>query len=138
MAKRKELEAPAAPAEQAQQPPAAKSPEAPNNGPAEQGKPRFKDPFDFADDYAAGVHLLESKKFRQMQMRFDDKPPQPVLEAMRASNWTFRPEEAIWTIQIPWEAPRQTRIDAEQLFQTVRNMVREAKGLPAFSMELTP
>jgi len=99
--------------------------------PTDPGKEKktFKDPFGIASDFAAGVQLLESRRYRQMQMRFNDKPSQPVLDAVKADGFRYNSQDKLWTKQIHQDTAMQTRIDAERLFQQVSGMIRQEKGV---------
>jgi hypothetical protein len=87
------------------------------------------DPFDIASDYVAGVHLLESRRYRQMQIRFDDKPSPAVIEAVKAEDFRWNGRDKVWTKQFYQDTAMQTRIDAERLFKQVSGMIRQEKGV---------
>jgi hypothetical protein len=95
----------------------------------EQQKRTLSDPFGIAGDYAAGVHLLESRCYRQFQIRFDDKPSQPVRDAVKAEGFRYNGQDKLWTKQIQQDTAMQTRIDAERLFQEITGMIRQEKGV---------
>src|ERR1700730_8251291 len=97
-------------------------------GPEQQKRP-LPDPFGIAGDDAPGVHLLESRRYRQMHIRFDDKPSQPVLDAVKAEGFRYNGQDKLWTKQIQRETAMQTRIDAERLFQEITGMIRQEKGV---------
>jgi hypothetical protein len=89
------------------------------------------DPFEIAGDYVAGVRLFESRRDRQMAIKFDDKPGQLVIGALKALDYRWNPTEQIWVHPVSRESAMGTRIDAERLYQEVRQMVREEKGIVA-------
>ncbi len=91
--------------------------------------PVAPDPFGIAGDYAAGVRLFESKQDRVMAIKFDEKPSPEVLERLRLSGYRWNPREKVWVHPITPEVARTTRIDAERLYQVVRGMIREEKGI---------
>src|SRR5688500_7141710 len=54
------------------------------------------DPFGIATDSVAGVRLFESRQDRQMAIKFDEKPPQPVLDKMHEAGWSWKAAHGIW------------------------------------------
>jgi hypothetical protein len=89
------------------------------------------DPFEIAGDYVAGVRLFESRRDRQMAIKFDEKPGQPVIDQLKESGYRWNPTEQIWVHPVSRESAMGTRIEAERLFQEVRQMVREEMGIVA-------
>lgn len=87
------------------------------------------DPFEIAGDYLAGVRLFESKRDRQMAIKFDEKPGQPVIDKLKDSGYRWNPADQIWVHPVHRESAMGTRIDAERLYQEVRQMVRQDKGI---------
>jgi hypothetical protein len=96
---------------------------------AQPAKRKLADPFSIARDYQAGVELLESRRFRQMQIKFDKKPFTAVLDAIRAEGYGWRNQDKAWTKQMSQETAMQTRIDAERLYQQVADMLCQEKGI---------
>ena len=70
------------------------------------------DPFKIAADYLAGVHLFESRQDRQMAIKFDDKPGQPVLEKLK---------EALHHLDAPWKPAEVEQRDGRILRQGNEN-----------------
>jgi hypothetical protein len=89
------------------------------------------DPFRIAGDYLAGVYLYESKRDRQMAIKFDEKPPQPVLDKVSEAGFRWDRENQIWAHPVWPSSAMATRINAERLYQEVRAMIRQAKGIEA-------
>jgi hypothetical protein len=87
------------------------------------------DPFPIAGDYLAGVHLFESRQDRQMAIKFEEKPGQAVRDKMSQTGYLWNPQDRIWAHPIRSESAMRTRIDAERLYQEVRMMVRQEKGI---------
>jgi len=87
------------------------------------------DPFGIAGDYVAGVRLFESKQDRQMAIQFDDRPGQPVIDKLKEAGYRWRPTDRVWTHPVRQESAMGTRIEAERLYQNVRQMVRREKGV---------
>jgi hypothetical protein len=87
------------------------------------------DPFGIASDYQAGVHLYESRRDGQMAIKFDRKPPQPVIDRMHEAQWIWKPKDQIWAYPLTEDSARTTRISAERLYQQVRQMVRQDLGI---------
>ncbi len=94
------------------------------------------DPFGIAADYVAGVQLFESKRERQMAIKFgegrpEDKPSQAVIEMVKEAGYRWNPADRIWSHPVRPESAMTTRIEAERLYQGVRQMIREEKGIDA-------
>jgi hypothetical protein len=94
------------------------------------------DPFGIAADYVAGVQLFESKRDRQMAIKFgegrpEDKPSQSVIDKLKEAGYRWNPADRIWAHQVRPEFARTTRIEAERLYQDVCQMVRQEKGIEA-------
>jgi hypothetical protein len=87
------------------------------------------DPFGIAGDYLAGVRLFESKRDRQMAIKFDEKPGQAVIDKLKEAGYRWNPEHQIWAYPVRAESAMRTRIEAERLYQEVRQMVRQEKGI---------
>lgn len=98
---------------------------APAGDAAEPAKPGSPNPFGVRADYQAGVHLLEDRKFRQMQLRFDAKPADPIRQAMAEAGFRWRSAEGVWTKQIEAGAEWRTRADANALFDRVTALIRD-------------
>ena len=92
------------------------------------------DPFGIASDNLAGVRLFESKQDRQMAIKFgegrpEDKPSQAVIDKMKEAGYRWNPADRIWAHPVRAESAMSTRIDAEKLYQEVRQMIRQEKGI---------
>ena len=92
------------------------------------------DPFGIATDTLAGVRLFESKQDRQMAIMFgegrpEDKPSQAVIDKMKEAGYRWNPVDRIWAHPVRSDSAMSTRIDAERLYQEVRQMVRQDKGI---------
>lgn len=87
------------------------------------------DPFGIASDFAAGVRLFESRQDRLMAIKFDEKPSQEVIDKLKDSGFRWNPRDKVWVHPIRVESARTTRIEAERLYQEVRQMIRQDKGI---------
>ena len=87
------------------------------------------DPFGIAGDYVAGVRLFESRDDRVMAIKFEEKPGQAVLDKLKDAGYRWNPRDKVWVNPIRPESARATRIDAERLYQEVRGMIRQEKGI---------
>jgi hypothetical protein len=87
------------------------------------------DPFGIASDNLAGVRLLEGKRDRQMALKFEEKPSQPVIDLLKEAGYRWNPVDRIWAHPIRPESAMSTRIEAERLYQEVRQMIRQEKGI---------
>jgi len=92
------------------------------------------DPFGIATDFEAGVRLLESKRDRQMAFKFgegrpEDKPSQAVIDLLKAGDYRWNPRDRIWAHPVRQENATITRVEAGWLFDEIRHLIREEKGL---------
>ena len=96
--------------------------------------PKAPDPFGIAKDNLAGVRLFESKEDRQMAIKFgdgrpEDKPSQAVIDKVKEAGYRWDPRDRVWAQAVRGNSAMATRIEAEKLFQEVRQMIREEKGI---------
>ena len=89
------------------------------------------DPFEIAFDNVAGVRLFESRRDRQMAIRFDDKPSQAIIDILKDVGYRWNPSDRVWTHPVQQESAMAIRIEAERLYQLVRQMIRQEKGIEA-------
>jgi hypothetical protein len=92
------------------------------------------DPFGIAADNIAGVRLFENRRRRQMGIKFggggpEDKPSQEVIDTMKEAGYRWNPADRAWVHPIHAESAMATRIEAERLYQAVRQMIRQEKGI---------
>jgi hypothetical protein len=92
------------------------------------------DPYLIAIDALAGVRLFESKQDRQMALKFgeghlEDKPNQEIIDTLKEAGYRWNPLDKIWVHPIRSDSAMATRIEAERLYQEVRQMVRQQKGI---------
>ena len=86
------------------------------------------DPYVIAADAALGVRLYESKRDRQMAIKFEEKPSRAVLDKMREAGWVWKQADKIWAHAITPETAATTRIKAERTYQAVCSMIRQEIG----------
>ncbi len=92
------------------------------------------DPFGIAKDNLAGVRLFESKRDRQMAIKFgegrpEDKPSQAVIDSLKEAGYRWNPLDRIWAHPVRPESAMSTRIEAERLYQEIRQMILQEKGI---------
>jgi hypothetical protein len=87
------------------------------------------DPFGIAGDYVAGVRLFESRRDRVMAIKFEERPGEAVLAVLKNADYRWNPRDKVWVHPILPESARATRIDAERLYQEVRGLIRQEKGI---------
>ena len=87
------------------------------------------DPFGIAKDNVVGVSLFESKQDRQMAIKFEEKPSQAIIDRMKEAAYRWDPSNKIWARPVRGDSAVATRIDAEKLYQELRRMIREEKGI---------
>lgn len=86
------------------------------------------DPYVIAADHVVGVRLYESKRDRQMAIKFEEKPSRAVLDKMRDEGWVWKQADKIWAHAITPESAATTRVKAERLYQEVCTMIRQEIG----------
>jgi hypothetical protein len=86
------------------------------------------DPYVIAADAALGVRLYESKRDRQMAIKFEEKPSRAVLDRMHDAGWVWKQADKIWAHAITPESAASTRIKSERLYQDVCKMIRQEIG----------
>ena len=93
-------------------------------------------------DYQGGpsMQLLRSRKFNQIQIRFEGEQPDEQFTAMlKDAGWKDRTEsEGVWTKQIDRDARWQSVQKMEEEFKAVANAVRKSKGLEPALEGLVP
>ncbi len=94
------------------------------------------DPFGIAKDNLAGVRLLESRQDHLVAIKFgegrpEDKPSQAVIDKVKEAGFRWNPAERVWVHPLRADSAMATRIDAEKLYQEVRQMIRQEKGIEA-------
>jgi hypothetical protein len=92
------------------------------------------DPFGIAGDYLAGVRLFESKRDRQMAIKFgegrpEDKPSPAVIDKLKEAGYRWNPTDRIWAHEVWPASAMSTRIKAEKLYQEICQMIRKEKGI---------
>src|SRR5262245_40448853 len=68
------------------------------------------DPFGIATDNLAGVRLFESKRDRQMALKFEEKPSRAVLDKLTEAGYRWNPLDKIWAHPVRPESAMSTRI----------------------------
>lgn len=94
------------------------------------------DPFEVAVDVAAGMRLFESKRDRQVAIKFgeggpEDKPSQAVIDKLKEAGFRWNRADRIWAHPLTPESSMSTRIEAERLYQEIRGMIWRERGLGA-------
>jgi hypothetical protein len=92
------------------------------------------DHFGIATDSVAGVRLFESKRDRQMAIQFGEgrpeaKPGQAVIEILREAGYHWNPAGRMWAHPVRFDSPKSARVEAEWLFQEIRQIIRHEKGI---------
>jgi len=115
-----------------QEPPAQEAPQQPSfvqRIQQQRGRAIASDPFGIAGDDEAGVRLFISRRNRQMAIKFEDKPSLDVLDLVKSAGYRWNANDFMWVHPIEADSAMTTRIDAERLYQEVRVMIRQAKGI---------
>lgn len=92
------------------------------------------DPFEVAVDVAAGVRFFESSRDRQVALKFgegrpEDKPSPEVIDKLKQAGFRWNRNDRIWARPLMPDSSMSTRIEAERLYQEIRDMVRKDKGI---------
>ncbi|HEX7379309.1 MAG TPA: hypothetical protein VF278_19460 [Pirellulales bacterium] len=87
------------------------------------------DPFGIAGDNLAGVRLLESRKNRQMIIKFDERPIQPAIDKIKEAGYRWNPTDQQWTHAVRQESAMATRVEAKRLYDEIRQMICDDKGI---------
>ena len=66
-----------------------------------------------------------------MAIKFDERPAQPVIDVLKEAGFRWNPADRVWTQPVRGDSAMATRIDAERLYQQVREMIRQDKGTDA-------
>jgi len=98
--------------------------------------PSVVDPFVIAVDAVAGIRLFESRQDRQMAIKFgegraEDKPSQAVIDKLKEAGFRWNRTHKIWARALTAESSMSIRIEAERLYQEIRGMIRQEKGIEA-------
>ena len=72
---------------------------------------------------------LRTGRHRVMAIKFDEKPAQPVIDMVKEAGFRWNPSDGVWTHPVRGDSAMATRIDAERLYQEVRQMIRQGKGV---------
>jgi Bacterial transcriptional activator domain len=125
-------EPPSEPTTATAEPPAAEArPDGPNfaDRVGQKKRPSAADPYPIATDKLAGVRLFESKHDRQMALKFEEKPSQPVIDMLKEAGYRWNASDRIWAHPVRPESAMSTRIEAEAVYQEARHMIRQEKGI---------
>jgi hypothetical protein len=92
------------------------------------------DPFVIAVDAVADIRLFESRDDRQMAIKFgegraEDKPSQAVIDKLKEAGFRWNRTHRIWARPLTPESSMSIRIEAERLYQEIRGMIRQEKGV---------
>lgn len=63
--------------------------------------------------------------------RPEDKPSQAVIDRLKEAGYRWNPSDRIWAHPVGADSAMSTRIEAERLYQEVRQMIRQEKGIEA-------
>jgi hypothetical protein len=75
------------------------------------------------------VRLYRSRRYHQMAIGFDEKPPEPVRQRLREEGYKWRETEGVWTMQLG-EYKASGQLAAERLVVDLANAIRAEAGLP--------
>ena len=89
------------------------------------------DPFGIAGDNVAGVTLYESRKNRQMAIKFNERPMQPAIDKLKDAGYRWNSAGQQWTHPIRQESAMATRVEAKRLYDEIRQMIRDEKAIPS-------
>jgi hypothetical protein len=92
------------------------------------------DPYAIATDAIADVRLFESKRDRQMAIQFgkgrpESKPSQAVIGMLKEAGYRWNLADRIWAHPVRPDSAKSARVEAEGLFQVIRQIIRHEKGI---------
>jgi hypothetical protein len=92
------------------------------------------DPFEVAVDTAAGVRLFESRRDRQVAIKFgegrpEDKPSPEIIDKLKQAGFRWHRNHRIWAHPLTPDSSMSTRIEAERLYQEIRGTIRRERGI---------
>jgi hypothetical protein len=61
--------------------------------------------------------------------RPEDKPSQAVIDKLKEAGYRWNPADKIWAHPVWPASAMSTRINAERLYQEIRQMIRQEKGM---------
>ena len=64
-----------------------------------------------------------------MAIQFDDKPSQPVIDKLKEAGYRWNVTDRVWTHAVLQGSAMSTRIEAERLYQDLRQMVHQEKAI---------
>jgi hypothetical protein len=77
-------------------------------------------------DEQAGLMLLKHRRFKQTQLRFNRKPPMPILKHLIQRGWTWRHLEGVFTRQFGVKGEEASIAEARQLFDELCRSLRQS------------
>ncbi|MBA4067189.1 MAG: hypothetical protein C0501_26485 [Isosphaera sp.] len=119
---------PAEPAAAAEPPPDPDAGEQPQRQWAEG--PRWSETASLsAERYGPTMAVGRDHKYKQMAIRFTEKPEREVIDALHAGGWTWRGKEKFWTKQLDPGRPATSQRAAEDFFHDLAEGMRARRGL---------
>jgi hypothetical protein len=78
---------------------------------------------------APKMDLGRDHKYKQLAIRFPERPEPEVIDALHEAGWTWRGKERYWTKQIDAEKPASSQQAAEEFFEKLADGMRARRGL---------
>jgi hypothetical protein len=88
------------------------------------------DPFGIGTDPQAGIRFFDSKRDGQVAIKFAEKPSEAVIAKVKEAGYHWQPADQIWAHRYG-DNPTTARIESERLYQELRQMIRQEKGIEA-------
>ena len=63
--------------------------------------------------------------------RVEDKPSQAVIDKLKQAGFRWNRTDKIWARPVTPDSAMSARIEAERLYQEIRGMIRQEKGIEA-------
>lgn len=92
-------------------------------------RPSAPDPFGVATD-TVGIRHFDSMRDSQVAFKFGEKPSQAIIDKLKESGYRWQPADKIWAHAYGGN-PSTVRIEGERLYQELRQMMRQEKGIEA-------
>lgn len=95
-------------------------------------RPSYPDPnvpFPIAHDNEAGLKLLKSERYKQMQLAFSMPAADDVDRRLVDLGWKYRPEEKVYTKQYGENGAGTAMVEAKRLYEELVEELLDEKGI---------
>ncbi len=86
-------------------------------------------PFSIAHNNQAGVQLLKSERFKQVQLAFRSPITGEIEGKLAAAGWKYRPEERVYTKQYGDSGAGVSMFEAKRFYDELVEKLLDEKGI---------